>query len=110
MPETYTQFKTRLWEAAGECCEICNAYVPRDKVQLHHVLHQAQHPHLVMDEDDVVITCPGCHDLDWSGGIRALDVFDKEQPKYTKLRRMLIRIKGQEWYERLISKREVHRG
>lgn len=99
MPETYTQMKTRRWEEAGECCEVCKAYVSRDKVQIHHVLHQAQHPHLVQAEINCVIICWMCHRLD--------EVTDPGE-EHTRLRRILIRQKGQEWYERLISKREVH--
>lgn len=101
MTETYTQMKTRQWEAAGECCEVCKAYVSRDKVQIHHVLHQAQHPHLVQDALNCVIICNTCHDLDKVAYVEG---------EGSELRRILIRQRGQEWYERLISKREAYSG
>ena len=88
MTETYTQMKDRLYAERGPRCEVCTKYVPRGTIQVHHVIHRNVAPHMVMDEDNCVLICWVCHQRDNTGRLRSL----------------LIRQRGQEWFDNLKAK------
>lgn len=80
--------KTRLYHERGEGCEVCPKDVPRETIEIHHVMHQAQHPDMRMDEENCVLICRTCHALDDRGLLRPL----------------LIRQRGQQWLDNLRAK------